>query len=577
MKIIVTEKNFNETVIGRKAENLFLMQKSGFNVPEFFCIDADFFDEQSYDTAERILEKELFDYFSQNEINEELFSVRSSALCEDSEHHSFAGQYDTFLNVKKENLVKKIIECHSSVKNESVLRYLQENDIKIENLKMAIIVQKMICADISGVVFSANPQGILNEAVIVAGEGTGNNVVEEKVPVTSYYFNRTDKKYYYEQMNNSLLLDNEIVYELIEISEQLEKLFGKYVDVEFAIKNRDINILQCRPITTISDETPLIFDNSNIVESYPGITLPLTASFIEEAYYGVFKGAAYRVLKSKRLTMRYEPILHNMIGSANGRIYYKISNWYSVIKFLPFSKKIIPIWQDMMGVTIKEHSEDDNDLNGFRKFITYISAFHEALHVQSNMKALNERFSSVVKMFDSKFPKAESIKALHEIYCRISDMVLKSWDITLLNDMYAFIYTGLLKKKLGDEVKTNKFISEISNIESLKPIKGIVNLSFDAINEDIIEELSELETDEDVRKYLEGKTGEFVNCFKKYIKNYGDRVPEELKLETVTFRVSPILLVKQIVDYATDGHRLCQTNSNLKGKMFFDFNTYNED
>ena len=86
-------------------------------------------------------------------------------------------------------------------------------------------------------------------------------------------------------------------------------------------------------------------NNSNIVESYPGISLPLTDSFVNVAYTGVFKGLCTRVIRNKILLESLEDNFNNMVGSCNGRMYYKISNWYTLIKCMPFRKKMIKIWQ----------------------------------------------------------------------------------------------------------------------------------------------------------------------------------------------------------------------------------------
>ena len=76
----------------------------------------------------------------------------------------------------------------------------------------------------------------------------------------------------------------------------MKPLFGEYLDIEFAIEDGKVYILQVRPITTLKTDDPLIMDNSNIVESYPGISSPLTTSFVDLVYSGVFKGVCGRVL-----------------------------------------------------------------------------------------------------------------------------------------------------------------------------------------------------------------------------------------------------------------------------------------
>ena len=551
MNAFITTDNYKEYTIGKKAERLFIMKENGFNVPTLFCINE-------------IPEKEKLLSFL-NDGRE--FSVRSSALCEDSSDNSFAGQFDSFLFVKKENVYDKIKDCFLSAKKENVISYCKENNINPDTIKMSVIVQEMIDSDYSGVIFSSNPQGVLNESVIVMGSGTGDNVVEEKTDVTTCYYNRTDKKYYTEKScETSPSMTENLIEELISLCEKTEEIFGKLIDIEFAVKNDEVFILQVRPITTINNKTPLILDNSNIVESYPGISLPLTISFVKEAYSGVFKGLANRVLRDEKIVNRYNETYYNMTGSANGRVYYKISNWYTILSFLPMSKKIIPVWQDMMGVTEKSVDSDEVKLSFFKRLSTYVNVISEAFSVRKNMEKLNASFPATEKYFRENFTADITLKDVKSLYDEISEKVLSVWDITLLNDLYAFVFTGLLKaeiKKSGVtnyEKTVNEFISGISNIESMKPIRAMIRLA--DYDRNMLDKLSNANNDKELEEQLTVYT-EFKEKFYEYILLYGDRSPEELKMETVTFRESPLLLMKKISELSSDKDIFERTKKSL--------------
>ena len=197
--------------------------------------------------------------------------------------------------------------------------------------------------------------------------------------------------------NMTVIAAEGLVGHVISVTEKTEKIFGGFCDIEFAVKNDEIFILQSRPITTLETSSPLILDNSNIVESYPNISLPLTISFVKEAYSGVFRGLAERVIKDEKITDRYNETYYNMTGSANGRVYYKLSNWYTVLSFLPFHKKIIPIWQDMMGVTSAPRDSDFVRLNPLKRMATCFNIICEAFSVRKNMEKLNADFSDTEK------------------------------------------------------------------------------------------------------------------------------------------------------------------------------------
>lgn len=588
--------NFEEFNIGVKAHNLFEMRKNGINVPPLFCIDvaileqylkpyyleikekirtAHFADEKSLEYVSSHLKsiveniefkdefkEKILKYIENNFKEGTLFSVRSSSIVEDSANSSFAGQFDTYLNVSKKDIFDNIKKCLSSIFSVNVLKYCNDKNIKISELKMGIIIQEMINADASGIVFTANPRGLLNEMVVVVGEGTGNLVVEDKIPTTTYYYNKNDKNYYFEKQGNSFLLDKNTFSKIIETVNNIKGIYGEYLDIEFALLKDTLYILQARPITTLKLDDTIVFDNSNIVESYPGITLPLTASFVKQAYYGVFHGLSKRVLSNKMLVNKYDYVLKEMVDNVNGRMYYNINNWYTVIKFLPLSEKIIPIWQEMLGVTNKQYNSEKVDISMIQKIKTYFSVIKQFISVPREMKKLNNKYIKVNNYFRANYKNNLDNKFLVELYNDISEKILKDWDITLLNDLYAFIFVGLIKyqfkkMKVDDyESITNKYISGITNMESMKPVRTLVNLASQSLNEGLVKELKGIMNNERLNEYLEQNPSDFTENFKKYIDIYGDRSLEELKLESNTFRASPITLVKKILEYTEDEDKL---------------------
>ena len=498
---------------GRKIENLKSLSRAGFNVPPFSVIE-------NRDDEIRLPS------------DASLFSVRSACNIEDSASSSFAGQFDTFLNVTAADVPKKVEQVFDSADSESIAAYASSMNIPASDIKMNVIVQEMVDADISGVIFTANPQGILNETVIVAGRGAGQGVVTTDSDSVTYYWNRTDKVFFYEGSED--ILKEDLALKIAELSESVTGVLGDLLDIEFAVKDGEIFILQARDITTLNADDPVVLDNSNIVESYPGLSLPLTISFVDMVYSGVFRGLAYRVLKNRKELAKREDVISNMTGHANGRIYYKISNWYTVIKFLPFSKKIIPLWQEMLGVKTKTYDDGDLKLNPFVRIGTYFNSFAELTSAPRKMRRLNTSFTEVNEDFYKNFREDLTPAELIKMFGGVKEKLLKNWDVTLLNDMYAFIYTGLLKSRLKkkyhlDEGRINSLISGITDIESMKPVKALIKLA----SEDGSEEKK-----------------------REYIKLYGDRNLEELKLESRTFRSSPELLDKRIEELKEDPARL---------------------
>jgi len=215
----------NETeVFGGKACNLGHLIQNGFNVPQGFCIGVE--TEKSHLVIDKF--KELG-----------VVSVRSSATCEDSEFRSFAGQFDTFLNIDNEkDLMHYIKKCKESANSERVKAYA--GNMKI---KMAVIVQKMIDAEFSGVMFTEHPvskKGMLIEAA----KGIGDKVVSGLI--TPSFF-EIDKNITRKQ--DRFNLDEVVIMKIAKIGKEIEALYKKPQDIEFSVKKK-IFILQSRPITT---------------------------------------------------------------------------------------------------------------------------------------------------------------------------------------------------------------------------------------------------------------------------------------------------------------------------------------
>ncbi len=202
-------------------------------------------------------------------------AVRSSATAEDLAGASFAGQQDTFLNVKgKEDLLHNIKMCFASLFTSRATYYRNKKGFKHDQVSLAVVVQKMIDSDKSGVIFSKDPSYNNENVIIEAVWGLGEGIVSGKVTpdryVVSKDFNILEKtiadkkialtrdsgggkaivKLREEKSKHQVLKDHEIE-KLAEIAIKLEEHYGKPQDIEFAIEDDEIYIVQTRPITTM--------------------------------------------------------------------------------------------------------------------------------------------------------------------------------------------------------------------------------------------------------------------------------------------------------------------------------------
>ena len=505
-----------------KARHLEILQEKGFPVPKFILVSEN---------------EEVDLSFSEKEY----FAVRSNFSAEDGGGHSFAGQFFTRLNVKREKVQEAVQEVFASYagsleykekanrgKAEQVLKQQgkegrQENAEKQESTEQkkaevlveTVLIQEMLFPEKSGVLFTKNPKGILSEMVVVLGQGLGDKVVEDQENVLTYHY-FPGECLYQEGQGTGLALKEEELKTLFTLGERIEQLFQKPMDIEFAIEKGKVYILQAREITTLEKNLPIrILDNSNISESFPGICLPLSESFAGEMYSGIFTSLGRRFL-GKRVSS-YEELFQRMVGGFSGRMYYEISSWYDILRLLPFSRKIIPVWQGMLGVSNEEISFSKKKPSFFLKCRIALLFCYYFFVSQRKMQELDRFFQERYAEYGKRVDEEEDAKALYQIFLEMKEDLLREWDITLINDMVSFISTHLYGKKTAFSLETMKPVRALSTLKTIAEKYGL-----------------------DSEEYLREK--------KSYISSYGDRIEGELKLETRTYRTNEELLDRWILD-----------------------------
>lgn len=186
-------------------------------------------------------------------LNTKFVAIRSSATNEDSSSAAWAGQLETYLNTAEENLLENIKKCWYSLFTPRAIFYRLEKDLHEQKISVAVVVQKMIDSEKSGIAFSVHPvTQDKNQIIIEAGFGLGEPIVSGQITPDSYVIEKQnwiilDKNIVGEQQ---ILSDNEIL-ELSKLVVRIENHFGFPVDVEFAKEKGKFYIVQSRPITTL--------------------------------------------------------------------------------------------------------------------------------------------------------------------------------------------------------------------------------------------------------------------------------------------------------------------------------------
>lgn len=251
--------------VGGKAAGLGELLRAGVAVPGGFVVTAEAAKRSSGDVADAVLG--AFD-----SLGAPYVAVRSSAIAEDASGASWAGQLETFLYVRRQDLMKQIEDCWASASSPRAQSYAQANG---SSGGVAVVVQQMIASDVSGIAFSANPvTNAKDEIVIEAGLGLGEAVVSGKITPDTYVVRKApisiiDKdiaiqpKQLHAAANGGTVwqevghagtqqkLTDVQIGELANIVLKVERHFGKPMDIEWALATSEFFLLQSRPITTL--------------------------------------------------------------------------------------------------------------------------------------------------------------------------------------------------------------------------------------------------------------------------------------------------------------------------------------
>jgi len=498
-------------------------------------------------------------------------SVRSSAISEDGAKYSFAGLHTSYLYVNSEQLFSKILKSIASAWSFGALSYRLVNGFTISNIQYAVVLQKMVDAKKSGVAFSLNPEGNLNDAIIVAGYGLGEGIVAEKVETDTYLINRAtkyiskkigNKKKEFIFDNNKLILSdlsekksqkstlsNQEILQVEEQAQKCEELLKTPADIEFSFDEKnELHILQMRSITTIVLDKIKILDNTNIVESYPEISLPLTFSFALDAYKNVFTNTFKAIWLSPKILKKNPKIFDNLLAHYKGRIYYRLDNWYKMMGLIHTSKKSIKSWEKAVGLNNSEAKIEKSSF--IKKYKLFVSILNLLITYKKSNKIFFTEFDKNYEFLKSYKNSMSSPQELWEHYQHSAQKLFKPWYRTLINDYLAFKSFGFLqdlsiKYKITDKEQfANDLLCGTNNVESAEAVLKMLEIKdFIKNNSDFLE-LFSLSAEEIYNFYDIKKYENLFNKIKKYLEKYGDRTLEELKLERPSFRQNPILFIK---------------------------------
>jgi phosphohistidine swiveling domain-containing protein len=297
-----------------------------------------------------------------NKLGADYVAVRSSGTAEDLPGHSFAGQYDTYLGISNlEDCIEAVKKCWASLWTLRAYEYRERNGFDHLKIEMAVIVQSLINADTSGVMFTVDPvkdsrSSIIIEAcfglgeTLVSGKVTpdrfivsknrlkllSSTISEKKVERTVKQNGLIEEKRVSDEKSSVCCLDKKQIRKLAKLARVVENESGSPQDIEWAIRKNKIFLLQSRPITALppekSWEDRQIWCCNPAKEVIPDVATPMTLSVID-AMFDVFIDPVFRLLCMDRGK-------HPIYGLVAGRIYFNGNIWGLIFRDLPGTKDL---------------------------------------------------------------------------------------------------------------------------------------------------------------------------------------------------------------------------------------------
>ncbi|MFI5150031.1 MAG: PEP/pyruvate-binding domain-containing protein [Bacteroidia bacterium] len=606
--------------IGGKARNLFRLLELGLPVPEWIVIPQEELAAlvpQHIQNGEHsgiisfiqalTLPRTFLKAIQKQFPGTDFFAERSSALDEDGTDFSFAGQFESHLFVSPDKLEENIKKVWCSAFSERVYEYRKNNKL-LATFGIAVIIQRMINADVAGVAFGINPaKGDRKARIISSVYGLGEGLVSGELNSDNYEFkndiitsqlaNKTHRfipqsgkdggiaKVEVEGKLRKLssLTDNQ-VREITAVLEYCQKAYGCPQDMEFAICNNKLWMLQARPVTNLNKIADLngayiLWDNSNIIESYPGVTTPLTFSFISKSYEGAYKLFCGFMGVHPKVIRENERVFANTLGLINGHVFYNLKTWYHMLALLPGYSINARFMEKMMGV--KERFDIPESYR-MPKGAAWRSLLKMGMQMYGRLLSLPDRRRKFMRLLNETIKEYKGINyaekdanELMHLYLHFETTLLNEWKAPLLNDFFAMIWFGRLQKaceKYGLSKNPNihnDLLCGSSDIISVEPIHRSIALATFISKEKELKELFIQKDEQAIWKLLlsESKYKTMLQEIERYIADFGERCIGELKLETISYTQDPPRFIRVLKSYVERGITAERTSGKVEEEL----------
>ena len=318
MKFVINDiKESRVDIIGTKAKNLFFLQRH-FSVPDFVVVSTEAFQNyQKYGKISPELKQKLSQVFT-SMLKKGPVAVRSSCTAEDLKGVSYAGMYTTSLNIRTvDHGINAVIQTWNSVNEERVKKY--QEHFNLTSGMMAVIIQEQISSEISGVMVTQSPFSV-SEMLIECCRGTGDKLVSGQITPSRYHIRPGDII----DCQGEDIITKQNVLKLAATGKKIERLFKSPQDIEWAMVNSKIYILQSRSVM-VTRANPRrkgkVWCNANVRETVPDPLSPMGWSIFDNVFFPDIIMNVFGLPVNRKKYEEYRPV-----ELISGRLYWNVNN-----------------------------------------------------------------------------------------------------------------------------------------------------------------------------------------------------------------------------------------------------------
>lgn len=471
----------HDAISGGKGKTLARLFNMGYPIPDGFIILPEAFTEEGIKPeAWKLVYKQyqkMLNTASENGQTLRKFAVRSSTLLEDSDSVSYAGKFDSILNVDSAlNLRKSIGTVYQSLRNDRALRYSQSQHIEMKD-QMAIVVQNMVDAELAGVLFTVDP--VQNNKELMKGnlvKGIGEKLMSGEANPIEFSYQRENGHYQGPEIFKPYSKT------LMNMAERLEKDLSGPQDIEWAVSCGQLFILQSRPITTLSDQY------SDYSEQLIGDDYLWTRTNIGEAYGDVLTPLTWSMYKKDNLNAKKTPGKHPVLRLISGRIYMNISVHITMLRKFGFTQnRALNELSSVLGKVPENLTIAPVELSRKEIYLTtilnLISDIGFSIKEAKALKALNEKNIDLCKDSVCFIKKCKSAPLLISRFEDHAKDIVQTFEFLSMNANRFFSCHAKLKSLLAQcvdledaEILLSGFGGD-EQLESLGPLIGISKLA----------------------------------------------------------------------------------------------------